>query len=454
MKTKTKIITILTIIFLAYTLIYTSFIYLSIQKYSYEDFFKRIELRAYTMAKIELEMDQNSSVLRQFREGYLETLPKEEHLFLPVKDKATKRKILDFGFGISSYDEVLEKGIARFKKFEKFYTAILYTSQGKKYISIVSAENYYNTHHSVFLLKVLAVSLLIAFLIILGTAFWFSKRILLPLQNINQEVKSISTENMHFRLETGDFNDELGELGNTFNDMLNRLETSFETQKNFISNASHELNTPLTNIIGETEVVLSKPRSQEDYIQSLQVILEQAEKLNEKTKALLHLAQTGFNGKTQKFELLRADELLLAVKKTVSSIYENPIQLDFSLLPEHSDRLQIHGNEPLLHMAISNLVMNACKYSEGKETLISLVAADKEVIIYVRDYGIGIPENEMLYIYDPFFRATNVKLYEGYGIGLPLSRNIIRIHGGQLNVRSEENIGTIVEVRLPIYDQK
>jgi signal transduction histidine kinase len=252
------------------------------------------------------------------------------------------------------------------------------------------------------------------------------------------------------RLEYNDEDDEMSELAHNFNDMLDRLETSFESQSNFISNASHELNTPLTSIIGEADVTLTRIRSTEEYVEALNNILMEAEKLNKKTKALLFLAQTAFNGKALEFKLVRVDQLILDVKETMNRIHpDNKVTIDFSLLPDNPLKLKISGNEQLLHLALSNIVLNAYKYSNNQPVIVSLGMSYDMLIIIVKDTGIGIPENEIKFIYDPFFRASNTTNYEGYGIGLPLTRNIIKIHKGILNVNSTVFKGTTIEIRLP-----
>src|SRR5690606_37389541 len=132
-------------------------------------------------------------------------------------------------------------------------------------------------------------------------------------------------------------------------------------------------------------------------------------------------------------------------------IINNPkIIIDFSLLPESPERLKVKGNEQLLHLALSNIIGNACKYSNCQPVKVALGASDKEIIIVVKDSGIGIPDNELQYIYNPYFRASNTTNYEGYGIGLPLSRNIIHMHNGTLDVASVVNEGTTVQIRIPI----
>ncbi|HTH58028.1 MAG TPA: HAMP domain-containing sensor histidine kinase, partial [Cyclobacteriaceae bacterium] len=276
-----------------------------------------------------------------------------------------------------------------------------------------------------------------------------------PVQKIIHEVQKIGSENLHLRLYTPEQNDLLRKLTVTFNDMLNRLETSFNTQNNFVSNASHELNTPLTSIIAEADLALSRERQPHEYKHSLQKIMEEAEKLSKKTKALLFLAQTGFDGKSQKFEKVRIDQLVLDVRETIQKLNaEFKVSIDFNMLPENPEMLKVQGNQQLLHLALSNIIVNACKYSDSRLVYVSLGASDKEVFIVINDSGIGIPEKELQYIYDPYFRASNTTNYEGYGIGLPLSRNIVRLHKGSLHVNSILNHGTTVQINLPIGNYK
>jgi signal transduction histidine kinase len=113
-------------------------------------------------------------------------------------------------------------------------------------------------------------------------------------------------------------------------------------------------------------------------------------------------------------------------------------------------KLKVKGNEQLLHLALSNIISNACKYSNNNVVNVSIGASDQNVFVIVKDNGIGIPDNELKYIYDPFFRASNTLKYEGYGIGLPLTRNIIRLHNGEIIVSSIVGQGTTVQINLPI----
>ncbi len=452
MKIHNRIIYLFISVFVLYTVLFSAFIYYSISRYAYTDFYKRLEIRAAITAKIKLENPNDVNSIKEVGQEYLEKLPNQIEYLIPVNDLEESRDSLETVLPEGLIDIVLEDGFGNDNLGHAFFSGILYqTGQGERYVVVVSAENYFYSHHIVYLKNLLITSFIIGILWIVFFSFVTSKTIIRPIKKIVSEVQQIGSENLHLRLEEPRLDDPLSDLRHTFNDMLNRLETSFETQKNFISNASHELNTPLTSIIGEADLVLSKEREAEHYKRSLNKILLEAEKLDKKTKALLYLARTGFDGKSQKFEKIRIDQLILDVKQTLQEIdVGNKISIDFSLLPENPEKLKVKGNEQLLHLALSNILINACKYSNNDVVYIALGATEDEVFIIVKDRGIGIPENEMGYIYDPYFRASNTTSYEGYGIGLPLSRNIVRIHNGTLVVKSEINAGTTVQINLPI----
>jgi signal transduction histidine kinase len=395
--------------------------------------------------------EAGAAVLREVRRLHLKKLPEEREYFYeitPGKTFEAEAQALDVP--VSFFIDLVREGEATHQNDETFFAGIRYQASKGTYAVIVSADNYYNAQHFASLRTIFVLSILGVSLLTLIISVFFSRRVFTPVKEISRRVKDISSQSLHLRLTPRKGNDEITELETTFNTMLDRLETSFETQNNFISSASHELNTPLTTIIGEAEVALSKERSREEYVRSLQVILSKAERLEEITRSLLFLAQTGFRGKAMTYDTVRADQLLWDVKDTLEKI--NPkyrIQINLDLMPENPERLKIAGNEQLLHMAISNIVSNACKYSDNRPVIISIGTSEHEVIIVVKDSGIGIPGEELKYIYDPFFRASKTKSYEGYGIGLPLTRNIMRLHQGTIKVSSIVGEGTTVQLTFP-----
>jgi signal transduction histidine kinase len=449
MKTQTKLATIFFLVSLIIIIGFSGLVYYFIIQYSFTDFYKRLEIRAVVAAKSELE--EEVAAFEEVRKQHLEKLPQEKEYFFEITSnndfRAEARKL---NLPISFFNNILKEGNTIHQQGEIFFSGIRYPSKKGDYIVIVSAENYYNSHHLAYLRNIFMAAIIVTSLLALYVSILFSKIVFNPVKRITSSVREISSQNLHLRLQPSSGNDEISELTVTFNNMLDRLETSFETQNNFISNASHELSNPLTSIIGAAEVTLSKERKPEEYIEALQTILMEAERLDNITRSLLLLAQTGFDGKKQKFERVRADQLLWDVKETVDKMNpRNKVHINLSLMPEAPEKLKIMGHPHLLILALSNLVNNACKYSNNQTVTMAIGTSDERVIIVIKDLGIGIPEEDIPHIYDPFFRASNTNSYEGYGIGLPLTRNIVRMHKGDIEVTSQLGKGTTVQLSFP-----
>ncbi len=453
MKTKHKIALILVGSISLMLVLFGSSVYFFLYNYSYADFYKRLETRASIALQYNFGTgDVSPESVRAIREQHLETLTNEQEYIYQVDNRAdlavvaSKAKLPE-----RFLEEIFDKGESNLQVNNTFYAGARHASEGNVFLVIVSAENYYATHHLALLRNIILIGVVFVIFISISLSFYFSKHIFDPIKNITDKVQQISTGNIHLRLEETYNDNEIGQLISTFNDLLNRLETSFETQKNFISNASHEFGTPLTSIIGEADVALLKERSPEEYIETLQGILSQAERLNQISQSLLFLAQTGYKENRLSFEILRTDELIWQTKEILDKLIpKNDVQVDFSLLPENPLKLKVYGNKQLLLLAFVNILNNACKYSSNKPVMISIGSSDDQVLLIVKDQGIGIPEPELQFIYDPFFRASNTQHYDGFGIGLPLTRNIIKIHNGQLMVSSVLNKGTTVQIKLPV----
>ncbi|PSL48234.1 signal transduction histidine kinase [Chitinophaga niastensis] len=451
MKIRTKILLVFAGLTISTILVMSILVYYFANQHSFEDFYKRLEIRAYLTAKATLPYYESDSVIyNEIREEHLEKLPAEKEYFLQVTTNGIVRKDEHLTLPDSFYEQVRRENKATYRQGDRFYEGVLYKSKQGLYIVIVSAINQYSVEYLSWLRKILLICSIVSGIILVAAGIFFSKYILRPIRHMMVQVKNISSRNLHLRLNVDSSGDEINDLANTFNNMLDRLETAFETQNNFVSNASHELSTPLTAIIGEAELALNKERTAEKYIYSLQNILNEAGRLEHITKSLLHLAQTGFDGKKQDWGLIRSDELLFTVKYTIDKMSPgNLVTIDYSLFPEEEEKLVIPGNAQLLELALSNIVMNAVKYSNNQPVSMALAATEKKNIIIIKDQGIGIPPGDLPYIFSPFFRASNTGRFKGYGIGLPLAMNIIRMHKGDIIVNSQVNVGTEISVELP-----
>jgi len=451
LKIQLKITLWYTLLTAATFLLFSLLIYFFAERLSSEDFYKRLDIRAVMVAQSSFPQSvASSNLIKDLKNEHLEKLPDEREYFQEV-DNDSDYVIPSLQLPDEFYDQLETFNSATFKSGDTYYAGIVHKKGARKMVVVVSAQNEYIKYQ----LRNLRLILLLGFFLTTGLTFLlgflFSKQVFLPIRKMTQKVREINTENLHLRLSNSAKNDEIGDLAKTFNNMLDRLETSFESQNNFVSNASHELSTPLTSIIGEAELALSKERSTEEYKRAMSVVLQDAERLKAIIQSLLNLARTGFDGKKQQMSLLRADELVNDAKSAVDRIYpNNKIHIDYSLMPEDEQLLKINGNESLLILAFTNIMLNACKYSGNDDVKVAIGATNQHVVILIQDKGIGIPASDIQYIYDPFYRASNTGKIKGYGIGLPLARNIVRIHKGELKVSSIVNEGTLVELHLPV----
>lgn len=455
MKVQTKTILLLVASFIGIILFFGLSILWSVSNYTHDDFYKLLEIRAFTAAKVHFDSTDNNLPLKDLQETFFSKLPDEQDYFFAITDTSSFSTIAkQLKVPRVFISKIYQQRKADHQRKELFFKGILYQSNGKEYIVIAAAVNNFQVHYYDYLNKTLATTALLALSFSLITAFYLSRNFFKPLKTITEKTKLINSKSLHLRLPLKAEKDALYELSYTINAMLDRIETSFETQNNFISNASHELRTPLTVIIGEADVALSKPRSPEDYQQTLDIIILEAEKLENKIKALLFLAQTGFSNNLQQFEPIRIDQLLYEVRDNLLRINpELKIQFNLELMPENPEKLQVMASYQLLMLAFSNIISNAGKYSNYNPVIVSLGATEKHALIIIKDSGIGIPKEELRFIYDPFFRASNTGNFEGYGIGLPLAQTILRMHQGEIHVSSIEHIGTTVELRIPIPSQ-
>ena len=451
---QTKTMLLLMLVFTVVILLFSALVYFSIVNFSHQRFYELLKIRATTIVQIEkgkehLDIPANH-ILNSTND---EELPMEkDYVFEVPRDSNYSQITSQIHIPDTFFKNIIKKGEDNYNDQEFYYIGQSFKSDDKTYIAIASAKNHYVVDYLGYLKRTLVTCMVLALFFSMIFSFYLSKTLFKPILKITGKVKEISSENLHLRLEPQPGNTELNELIDTFNDMLNRIETSFETQNHLIGNVSHELRTPLTSIMGEADVALSQKRSEAHYQETLQIILDEAEKLDKKIKALLMIAQTGFDGKIQKMDKVRMDQLLWDVIETAKRINsKNNVYLDITMLPDNPKKLKVQGNEQLLHLAMANIINNGCKYSNFQQVKVSLGATDDHVYIIIKDHGIGIPDSEMDKIYDPFYRASNTKNYEGYGIGLPLARNIVRIHNGELIVNSKENVGTTVQIRFPIY---
>ncbi|MFN0049609.1 MAG: sensor histidine kinase [Cytophagales bacterium] len=320
---------------------------------------------------------------------------------------------------------------------------------GKEFIIIVSAIDKYGYQKIDNLLLILSIGWFTGVLLVFIIGFYYSESALKPIADVVEQVDKITISQLNLRVNEGNGKDEIAQLAKTFNSMLVRLEEAFLMQKTFVSNASHELRTPMTAITGEIEVTLMQKRPVEEYEKVLSSILDETKNLTQMTNGLLELARLNANENAFSQEQLRIDELIWASRSDLSK--KNPnyyVKVEFQNFPDDEQPLFIRGNANLLKTAFLNLMENACKFSNTKSAELLVVLFFNKVQIVIMDNGIGIPKADIQYVFQPFYRSIKSRSVVGYGIGLSLVDRIIRLHKGIIEVNSTENVGTIFTITL------
>ncbi|RFN60213.1 sensor histidine kinase [Marixanthomonas ophiurae] len=451
MRLRTKI----TSVFIVLTSLFLSGVFILIyyfsKEYTENEFYLRLSQRATIAAQAYLDEDElNDDIYNDIRIRHLQTLPNEEEVIYPV-DAEKKEPLTAFDKTLpeSFFKKIFANEYTELKQGDYYYTGLLYHDNEGDFIVVLSATDLYGFGKLENLRNILIIAFFVSIVFIFVLGRYYAMQALSPISKITEEVNSIRAENLSLRLETATGKDELAELSRTFNNMLDRLQISFDLQSNFINNASHELRNPLTAILGQTEVALIKERSIEEYHAILKNIDLEASRLDFLVNGLLKLAKTDFDSKGFVIDTIRVDELILNIKQNLDvAIPNNKIKLDFEELPEKEDAITILGSESLLHVALSNIIENACKFSDNKVVTLKILSDSDYILITINDEGVGIPEDELKNIYVPFFRASNVRGIEGFGFGLPLAYRIIKMHSGEIRVLSQVDKGTIVKIKL------
>ncbi|MBW3469330.1 sensor histidine kinase [Arthrospiribacter ruber] len=327
----------------------------------------------------------------------------------------------------------------------------LVTLEGKQYFVTAAAFDAYGYRNLENLRNTMLFSFALGLAIIYLIGWYFSQKALAPIRGMISEAQKISASNLDLRLQVPKHRDELGVLAETFNEMLERLEKSFDSQKQFVSYISHELRTPLSVIIAELELSQNKKRSKDEYRETIELVLADAKKLAKLSSTLLDFAKAGYDKSEINFKAMRVDEILLDASQELQALNQGyRVDLDFKGEFDEDD-ITVLGNSYLLAMAFKNLMENACKYSLDQTCRCSISTTKQAVQIAFKDNGVGIEATDMEEIFNPFYRGTNRNISEGTGIGLALVKRIANLHEAQIIVESKKGDGSLFTFILPKY---
>lgn len=456
MKIRTRLTILFTLITAAILLAFASVIYYTAKENREKEFYTLLKKEAITKANLFLNASVDKKTLQDIYHNNRKILNEVEVAIYDTAFTLLYHDAVDIDFVKETkqmIDEINQKGEISFYQKDWQVIGLRYKFQDKNLIVTATAYDQYGYNKLYSLLKSCIIVFILSILVIYIAGRFFSKKAFEPVKEMTEKAANISATNLDLRLTSNGSKDELSELANTFNEMLNRLENSFEAQKNFVSNISHELRTPLAAIITELEISANKDRTIEEYKTAIQNALNDAKKLVRLSNSLLDLAKASYDPSEISFKQIRIDEILLDARQQVQQANPN-YKIDIHFDPEfirheNDNQISVNGNEYLLKVAFANLFENGCKFSNEHQSTVSASFDSKKIILQFSDKGIGISEDDMKNIFTPFYRGDNKNFADGNGIGLSLTQKIILLHKGTISVSSKQNEGTTFLVELP-----
>lgn len=453
MKIRNKLTLLFTAIIAALLLVFAITVYLSYSKNREDEYYKELHKMAITKANLLLDAKIAPEVLQLiYKRTASDLYPEEVAIYdtqfnLLYHDAVKVDKVKETRAMI---DEIIKNKEIKFNQADLQVVGFLYQHQGNDYVITAAAIDTFGLNNSKTLKYMLLAGFLATIILIFITGRFFAKQALKPVSDLVDKVEEINAKSLDSRVNEGNGKDEIAELAITFNQMLDRLENSFDTQKQFVSSISHELRTPLAAMLAELELSLQKERNPVDYREAIGHAIEDAQKLARLCNSLLDFAKASYHPSEISFKTVRLDEVLMDSRSQV--LHQNPtckINLIFEKEIEDDDFISIKGNEYLLNVAFTNVMDNACKFSNDKECIVAITYHADKTIIRFQDKGIGISSEEISRIFKPFYRGENKGYANGSGIGLSLCKKIVDLHGGDIWVSSVQNGGTVFTIELP-----
>lgn len=294
---------------------------------------------------------------------------------------------------------------------------------------------------------------LILFLLFLIARF-FAGRSIKPVQTIIETSNQITKDNLKSRIPLPQNKDELYILSENINSLLNRIENAVDREKQFTSDASHELRTPLAVIKGTMEVLIRKPRNEEEYKDKIRFCINEVDRLNKMVDQLLLLARFENQKSNSKKESVYLNALVL---DTLSRYSDKIDSKKISVITHFDADFYVESDNYLLSIIIENLISNAIKYNHINGTIgVELKKSTNEITLIISDNGIGISEQELNKIFNSFYRSdvSNHPEIKGTGLGLSIVKRLCDVLNFEISVESKLNDKTQFSLFLPITKLK
>jgi len=277
--------------------------------------------------------------------------------------------------------------------------------------------------------------------------WWLASRAIRPIEDISATAVKISAGDLSQRIDVGETESELGRLAGVLNSTFARLDAAFAQQQQFTSDAAHELRTPISVMLTQTQTTLNRERGAAEYRETLESCQRAAQRMRRLIESLLELAR--LDAGQQRMKQLRFDLAQIA-RDCVTLIRPLADQRRVKLICDVPP-LECVGDSERLAQVMTNLLTNAITYNkENGEVRIQGEIKNGSVLLAVSDNGLGISREALPHVFDRFYRADSSRNSGNTGLGLAISKAIVEAHGGEIEVSSQPEVGSVFTVRLPV----
>jgi len=435
MTLKNRISLLVSLLFTILFGLASTLIFILYSNFRKEEFRERLQIKALSNIKLLVNVKRvDNQLLKMIDQNSINKLYDEKTLIFDSHFKLIYSSIDDAKINWSIDDlKYLKKNKTFFKQQGNYEVyGVFYDTNDKDFYALISATDDYGQRKLLFLRYTLIVSYIFFTCLCWVVTSLIVKKLMSPLVEFHQKIKNINENNLDTRVQTKRDKNEIDLIANEFNFMMDRIEISYQKQKEFTAHASHELRTPLSRITAQIENSISDPATSAKSKTFLQNILSDVNQLTELITSLLILSKIDTN-KKDITEVQRMDEILFSAIGLLKKSFPDFVILFEIEEDENLDQaLEIEGNKNLLEIALGNVLKNACVYSDNQQAKVKISIEESLLVISISNTGATLSPDEQKNLFQPFMRGENAKGTSGFGLGLRIVTRILTLHKAQI----------------------
>lgn len=444
MTLKNRISLLVSLLFTVLFGLASTFIFILYSNFRKDEFRDRLETKALSDIKLLVNVkNMDSQLLKIIDQNTINKLYNEKTLIFDSNYRLIYSSIDDTKINWSIDDlKYLKKNKTLFKQQGNYEVyGVFYDTNDKDYYALITATDDYGKRKLLYLRFILILSYILFTAICWVLTSLTVKKTMRPLGSFHQKLRKINENNLDTRVEVKSNKNEIDLIATEFNFMMDRIELSYQKQKEFTAHASHELRTPLSRITSQIENNIALQETDSSSKKNLNAILADVNQLTELINSLLILSKLE-NKKHENKEIYRLDEILFSAIEKLNKMFPN-----FTILFEMEESenldslLEISGNRKLLEIAISNILKNAYTYSDNNSAKVKISTDGLQLIISVSNSGKTLTEKEQKNLFQPFMRGQNANGTSGFGLGLRIVQRILTIHNAKI-IYSDPDLNT------------